>query len=154
MFWEPGNFVFLGTGGTLYSTGLSINDGDQVVGIMGDAPTGMAKLRKRLLAHRPSLLLPRTLDNSDRAMIWTFAMGIVEPEHNSGLKCELDLECCQWHKQQGRDCRDRFRPESGEQGFYPEARIVGASMTWQHTATFGSNQRKPRVSGPSREMQE
>ena len=78
MFWEPGNFVFLGTGGTLYSTGLSINDGDQVVGIMGDAPTGMAKLRKRLLAHRPSLLLPRTLDNSDRAMIWTFAMGIVD----------------------------------------------------------------------------
>jgi hypothetical protein len=29
---------------------------------------------------------------------------------------------------------------------------IGATMTWLHTAAFGSNQRKPRVSGPCREM--
>jgi len=78
MFWEPGNFVFMGTGGTLYSTGLSINDGDQAVGIIGSAPVGMARLQKRLLTHKPSLAVPRVINNSDRAMIWTFKMGIID----------------------------------------------------------------------------
>ncbi len=79
MFWEPvGGMFFLGTGGTLYSTGLALNNADTVVGIMGDAPTGMARLQKRLSTHKPSLLLPRTLDNSDRAMLWTLSLGIID----------------------------------------------------------------------------
>jgi probable HAF family extracellular repeat protein len=73
-FWNQ-SLADLGTGGTRYSSALAINDSDQIVGLIGDSP-GMLRSRARLLD--PRSMLPRTLDNFDRAMIWTQAMGVVD----------------------------------------------------------------------------
>jgi probable HAF family extracellular repeat protein len=63
-------FVPLGTNGTRYSSLVAVNDFNQAVGIMGDSAATMAKLKSRLLSR------PRTLDNFDRAVVWSAASGI------------------------------------------------------------------------------
>ena len=71
---QPQGFIELGTGGTRYSSAMAINDSNQIVGIIGDSPAGMARLRARFQGG--AMLLPRTLDTFDRAMIWTDAIGL------------------------------------------------------------------------------
>jgi hypothetical protein len=76
-FWTPTSLIFLSTS-TVFVDTLAINDADTVVGTMNPLGTGMARLKTQPQTHRPSLLRPRTLDNSQRAMIWTESLGAVD----------------------------------------------------------------------------
>jgi probable HAF family extracellular repeat protein len=77
-FWEQSQgMVDLGTGNTDNGMANAINDSDELVGVIGESPSGMitakpvARLRSRIAA------LPLTIDATDRAMVWTQATGIL-----------------------------------------------------------------------------
>jgi len=72
-FWKH-SIVDLGTDHTAYSFAFGVNGSDQVVGQIGDS-SGMVQARARLRGRGPAF--PRTIDATDRAMIWTQATGIV-----------------------------------------------------------------------------
>ncbi len=51
---------------------MAINDFNQAVGIMGDSVVGMERLKSRLQGR----MLRRTLDNFDRAVVWSAGPSI------------------------------------------------------------------------------